>query len=113
MPFINVKTNQTVEKAQADRIKAALGKAITAVPGKSETWLMVNVEGGQMLYFQGSDAPAAIAQTALFGNASGSALNTLTQRITEILNTELGIPNDRVYVSYQLTEHWGWNGGNF
>ena len=113
MPFINVKTNQYVDKAQADRIKSALGSAISVVPGKSESWLMVNAEGSQMLYFQGTDAPAAIVQAALYGNASGSALDALTAKITDALTEILGVPASRVYVSYQLTEHWGWNGNNF
>ena len=44
MPFINVKTNQAVSKEQQTAIKAGLGKAITALPGKSEQWLMVGIE---------------------------------------------------------------------
>jgi len=113
MPFINVKTNAKLSKAQAEQIKADFGTAITAVPGKSEQWLMVNLEGEQMLYFQGSDAPAAIAEVSLFGNASGSALDKLTGSITDSLTKQLGISASRVYVSYHLTQHWGWNGNNF
>lgn len=40
MPFINLKTNQDVS-AVGEEIKAELGRAITAIPGKSEGWLMV------------------------------------------------------------------------
>ena len=36
MPFINVKTNAAVSKEKCDKIKSALGQAITALPGKSE-----------------------------------------------------------------------------
>lgn len=49
MPFINVKTNSNVTKEKAENIKSALGTAITAIPGKSEGWLMVGIEGDYTL----------------------------------------------------------------
>ena len=112
MPFINVKTNTAVSKEKMDDIKTQLGKAITALPGESEAWLMVGIEPECALYFKGSDAPAAMVQVQTFGtNAQGT--DTLTGRICDILQAELSIPKDRTYVSYFGTANWGWNGGNF
>ena len=113
MPFIKINTNEKVSVQQAEQIKSALGQAITAVPGKSEGWLMVSVSGEQQLYFRGTDEPAAIAEVSLYGAASGNALNTLTSHITGILSDTLSISSDRIYVSYMMTENWGWNGSNF
>lgn len=113
MPFINVKTNASVTKEKAENIKSALGTAITAIPGKSEGWLMVGIEDGYKLWFKGTDEPAAMVEVQLYGNASGSAMSELTSRITGILSDALAIPPDRVYVSYMCTENWGWNGSNF
>jgi len=113
MPFINIKTNQTVSKAQQESIKSGLGNAITTLAGKSEQWLMVGIEPEYILYHQGSDAPAAMVEVQLYGGASGSAYSKLTGQISEILNSELSIPKNRIYVSYFATSDWGWNGGNF
>ena len=41
MPFINVKTNVPVGSDKEKAIKSALGRDITALPGKTENWLMV------------------------------------------------------------------------
>ena len=41
MPFINSKISVALTDAQEQEIKARLGQAITAIPGKSESWLMV------------------------------------------------------------------------
>lgn len=112
MPFINVKTNTPVSAAKAETIKSALGQAITAIPGKSETWLMVGIEPEQMLWMQGSDAPAAMVDITIYGSASASAYNTMTGKVTAILNSELGIAPNRIYVKYAETEYWGWNGAN-
>ncbi len=113
MPFINVKTNTKVSNEKAVTIKAALGNAITAIPGKSENWLMVGIEDDYKLYFKGTDEPAAMVEVQIYGNASGNSMQTLTGNITDILLDTLGISADRVYVSYMLTENWGWNGSNF
>ncbi len=113
MPFINVKTNVSISSDQAADIKSALGQAITAIPGKSEGWLMVGVEPDYMLWFKGTNEPAAMVEVSLYGGASHNAKTTLTSHITGILTDQLGISSDRIYVSYFETESWGWNGSNF
>ena len=113
MPFINVKTNVSVSNEQKTSIKSALGRAITAIPGKSEGWLMVGIEPEYDLWFKGSDAPAAMVEVSVFGSASASAYNALTAKVTDILGGDLGISPDRVYVKYYETSNWGWNGSNF
>lgn len=50
MPFIEVKTTEDLS-AVVSELKSALGDAITAIPGKSESWLMVNLVGEQKMYF--------------------------------------------------------------
>ena len=37
----------------------------------------------------------------------------LPAQLCEILEKELGIPGNAVYISYWGTSNWGWNGGNF
>ncbi len=113
MPFINVKTNVSTTHEAEINIKSALGQAITAIPGKSESWLMVGIEPDYRLWFKGTNEPAAMVQVSLYGGASHNAKTTLTSHITGILTDELGISSDRVYVMYTETESWGWNGSNF
>ena len=112
MPFINVKTNADVSAENTESIKSALGSAITAIPGKSESWLMVGIEDNYKLWFKGDPAPAAMVEVSLFGNASSSSMEQLTGKITGILGKTPGISSDRIYVSYMCTGDWGWNGSN-
>lgn len=113
MPFINIKTNAEVSEEKAKKIKTHLGLAITAIPGKSEEWLMVGIEDNYKLFFKGTEEPAAMVEVSLYGNASSNALGVLTSNITGILLDILGISTDRIYVSYMSTENWGWNSSNF
>ncbi|MBQ9229345.1 MAG: hypothetical protein IJ168_11030 [Eubacterium sp.] len=113
MPFINVKTNSPLAVQSKEQLKAALGEAITAIPGKSESWLMVNVEETSALYFKGSDAPCALFDVSIFGSASDSAYEELTRRLCAIAETYLDVPADRTYVKATEVAHWGWNNMNF
>ena len=113
MPFIDVKTNIPVPAESREIIKKQLGDAITALPGKSEAWLMVGIEPEISLYFKGSPAPAAMVDVSIFGGASSAAYTKLTGLISTILTDELSIPANRIYVKYSEMENWGWNGSNF
>ena len=44
MPFIDSKISIKVTEEQEKELKTRLGKAITVLPGKSETWLMTGFE---------------------------------------------------------------------
>lgn len=66
MPFINVKTNAAVPSDKETAIKTALGQAISAIPGKSESWLMVGIEPEYILYFKGDNAPAAMVEVSIY-----------------------------------------------
>lgn len=113
MPYINVKTNTAVSSEQECAVKTELGKAITAIPGKSESWLMVGIEPEHILYFKGDNSPAAMVEVSVFGHADSSAYDRLTGSICSILSEQLAIDSARIYVKYSETENWGWNGSNF
>ena len=113
MPFIDIKTNVSVSEEQNNIIKTEMGKAITAIPGKTESWLMVGIEPEFDLWFKGDKDAAAMVEVSIFGGASHNAFTTLTSHITGILTDQLGISSDRIYVKYSEVANWGWNGSNF
>ncbi len=112
MPFINTKVNVALTKEKKDAIAARYGKA-AAVIGKSEAWLMLGFEENCSLYFRGEDsAPMAYVDVNILGSCSASAYSAFTGEITKILNEELDISPDQIYVKYSPTSDWGWNGSN-
>lgn len=113
MPFIDLKTNAAVPSEKAEVIKAQFGEAIADIPGKSENWLMVDIEPEHKMWFKGDSAPAAMVEISIFGSATAGALETLTGHITDIVKSNLGIAENRIYVKYELCTNWGWNGSNF
>lgn len=114
MPFINSKLSVKLSEEKKEAVKARLGHAIEAIPGKTEDWLMVSFEDGCSLYFKGNqDAPTAFVEVKIFGSAPDSAYDRLTELITSIYEEELNIPGNRIYIKYEEVLHWGFNGANF
>lgn len=115
MPVIHTHVSVSTTHEQREALKAAYGAAITAVPGKSEGWLMCPFEDDMPIYFAGDDTrPAAYVEVNVFGRSvPGSAWEHLTEAIMAALQQELGIPQDRTYIRYTATSDWGWNGSNF
>ena len=89
MPFINVKTNTPVSEDKETALKSALGEAISIIPGKSESWLMVEIEPERKLYFKGSDAPAAMVSVSVCGSADSASFNKLTDASAPSLTANL------------------------
>jgi len=113
MPFINSKDTVKMTEEKKEVVKQKLGEAITLIPGKSEHWLMVGFEDEYDLYFQGNrDGESAFVEVSVFGSISASVSDDLTGKICEILEGELGIPKNRIYVKYQDVKNLGWNGSN-
>lgn len=114
MPYIELKTTKTVSDEKAAAIKCALGKAIECFPGKTEGWLMVAVEDGLRMWFRGDDSDdSALVDVCLLGDVNSEGAEKMTCALCDILEKELGIPSERVYVKYSGYKNWGWNNTNF
>ena len=113
MPYINVKTNSPSAIENREIIKQELGKAIEAIPGKSEGWLMINVDEPSFMAFKGDTSPCAMFEVSIFGSADGSAYSSLTEKLCSVAEEYLGVPASRTYIKYSEHSEWGWNNMNF
>ena len=113
MPYINTTVNVPIPEATEKELAAAYGKAIETIKGKTEKWLMLNFTEKSRMYFAGSDAPTAMVEIQIFGAASDSEYEAMTQEVCALINEKLAIPQDRIYVKYDEYNKWGWNNMNF
>ncbi len=114
MPYIEAKVSCTLTEDKIQQMKTAFGKAIECVPGKNEGWLMVNIEDGKKMFFQGNNnGDTAYISVSIFGKAAKEAYNALTGEICSVVSSIAGISPDRIYVTYDEYDKWGWNGSNF
>ena len=113
MPFISSKVSVPLTDEKEQVLKARLGQAITCFPGKSESFLMLDFEDNCRLYFRGEPGPAAFIEVKVLGALERAHCEKMTAAVTAVFAEELGIDPGRIYVRYEETEHWGWNGSNF
>lgn len=114
MPYIGTKTTKEITPEKEAVLKTKMGKAIEAIPGKTEAWLMTEFTGGCHLWMKGDNSSdTAFVEVKMLGKAEHSSCDAMTGIICSILEEELGISPDRVYVTYSGFSEWGWNGGNF
>ena len=113
MPFIDSKLTVKLTQEKKEKIKQELGRAVSVLH-KSEAYLMVGFQDGYELYLGGKRLEkGAYVEVSLFGSASSSDYNKMTEEICRILSREADIPAECVYVTYHGLKDWGWNGANF
>ena len=113
MPFINAKFSDTVSPEKETALKSALGEAISLL-GKSERYLMVQIQDGCRLYFGGDNsAPTAFFDVSLLHSAPRASYEKLTARLCDIAKEVMDVDGDRVYVKFEETENWGYDSRMF
>ncbi len=114
MPFIDSRVSVKMTEEQKKELKERLGQAIAIIPGKSESWLMVDLADGQDMYFRGDGSePTAFIAVNIYGDANPGAFEKMTAELTKIYGEILGVAPDHMYVKYAASREWGWNGSNF
>ncbi len=109
MPFIDARFSTPVNEVKEENIKKRLGEAISLI-GKSEAYLMVQIEGDCSLYFKGNkDDESAYFEVKLLGKSTKANYETLTKALCDIAQEELGISGSRVYVKFEEVEYWGFD----
>ena len=111
MPVIQTHVPLPIAPDQREALKAAYGRAVALIPGKSEDWLMCLFPAPEATFFGGSDAPAAYVDVHLMGEATpATALEAFGAEVTAAVSSTLSIPRDRIYVRSVTSPDWGWNG---
>ena len=113
MPYIDTKVTVQLSDRKKEEIKSALGKLIETL-GKSENYLMVGIEDSYDLWFGGNklDKGAYVA-VSLLGDAPKECYEKMTEQVCNLMEEQLDIPGNAVYVTYHPVKDWGWNGSNF
>lgn len=114
MPYIRTTVSKEITPQAKENLKNKLGQAIALIPGKSENWLMLAFDDSISMSFKGkTDEDYAYLEVSIFGSTSDAAYDRLTAALSEIINEELGIKRENIYIKYEESTHWGWNGSNF
>jgi len=110
MPMISLKCSKPIP----DNLLGELSAAVAETLGKPEKYVMVSVSEVSMM-MSGTKGDAAYAEVKSLGGLSRTVNHEITMKLCVLLSDHLGIPADRVYVTFTSLERdqWGWNGTLF
>lgn len=114
MPLLALKTSARLSNQQRHDLLAPLSKIVAECIGKPERYVMILV-GEDAMMMAGDESPAAYADIRSIGGLNREVNRKLSERVCGLLQEQLGIPPDRVYLGFAnvSAENWGWNEGTF
>ena len=114
MPYFNVQTNQTMTPSEERAFMSQAVDHLETLLGKSRAYIMVAIQSGLPLVFGGESTPAAYVQLRSIG-LEASQCPDLARAISEMLETRLNVPPDRVFIDFHGLDRalFAWNGKTF
>lgn len=114
MPYLRIQTNLSIKD---DKLTALLNQASQSVSehlNKSENYVMVELNRNCPMLFAGSADDLAYLELKSI-NLPQEQTPKLSLALCHLLNQELGIRQDRIYIEFTNIErqNWGWNGKTF
>ena len=108
MPYIALTTPQTLSAEQKQTIAKDLGSIISALPGKSEGALMIDFCDGHTMYFRGNERKdCAFVDVRIYGSIGFSFKSEFTLKLFEVMNKNLGLTGDDVFMNFSEHATWG------
>ncbi|MGQ9662310.1 MAG: phenylpyruvate tautomerase MIF-related protein [Kiritimatiellia bacterium] len=114
MPLVKLETSATLAEPQKKRLLDDLTAMVVEVTGKPKQYVMVTVQAAAIA-MAGHSGPGAFVDVRGIGGLIPQVNRELSKRICETLKSVLGIPADRVYLTFTdvPATNWGWNGATF
>lgn len=108
MPFIDVKLSCALTEVQEAALKTELGRAISLIPGKAESSLMIQFTDCCRLWFGGEkEGPFAFVNVMVLGSADRKSYSDFTDRVIGVFKKELQVK--RIYVKFEEVPNWFWD----
>ena len=114
MPYLKIQTNHALDPGLSTALIKSASRLVADGLGKPERYVMVALEPPVPMVFAGSDAPTVFMELKSIGLAENKTAG-LSASLCQLVNTELGVPAERVYIEFQDAPRkmWGWDGGTF
>ena len=115
MPLIKLQVATAVPQDKKHAILTAASRIMAEATGKPETYVMAMIEDNALASFAGAVYPAAFADVRGIGGLDGAVNTTISRDICALLEQELGIEADKVYLNFTdvPARNWGWNSSTF
>ena len=109
MPYLNVYTSAKVEDKK--KLLEEFSLLISSLTNKSKRFVMAKLDDDSEMYFE-DKSPCCFIEIKSIGSLNPSKMS---KPISSFLSKRMGIPIDRIYISFQdvPASTWAWNGKTF
>jgi len=99
MPYLNIKTNQTVKQSVISEVSSFMAKLLN----KPETAMMVAIDDGVNMMHAGQSLATAFVQLKSIGLTTEQCKEIAPQMNT-FFSSVLDVPEDRIYIDMQAID---------
>ena len=109
MPYINLSTSAKVD--DKEKLLEEISTLISSLTKKSRRFVMAKIDDNCQMYFD-DVTPSCFLEIKSIGSLNPSEM---AKPISDFVYEKMGIPIDRVYISFQNVPAslWAWNGRTF
>tara|TARA_B100000886_G_scaffold230015_1_gene160469 strand:+ start:240 stop:572 length:333 start_codon:yes stop_codon:yes gene_type:complete len=109
MPYINISTSAKLN--DKDKILEEISILISSLTKKSKRFVMAKIDDNRQMYFD-DKTPSCFLEIKSIGSLNPSEM---ANPITDFVNEKMGIPLDRIYISFEdvPASMWAWNRRTF
>ncbi|KAI8985146.1 Tautomerase/MIF superfamily [Pilobolus umbonatus] len=113
MPILEITTAESHNDIRG--LTKKLSVVFAELIGKPESYCLVTFQKVDSFFFAGSDKPGYLAKVGSIGHIDNTRNAKLSSTLSEILQKELNVPNDRAYIIFTdvPAENIGFRGDTF
>lgn len=114
MPYLKIQTNVSLDNNQKNTLLSRASQLVSEILAKPEKYVVVAYENNPSMLFDGKNDPLAYLELKSIG-LPGDSTAGYSQALCDLVNQELNIDEDRIYIEFANAERnmWGWNGATF
>jgi phenylpyruvate tautomerase len=116
MPLIQLDTSCSLsDQNKKQELAKMLSQVAAEATEKPEQYVMAYIRDNATMTMSGAAGPCALVTVKAIGGLNKAVNQTLSTKVSQLLQKELGISPNRVYLTFEelAATHWGWNGKTF
>tara|TARA_A100001388_G_C28531375_1_gene385760 strand:- start:40 stop:372 length:333 start_codon:yes stop_codon:yes gene_type:complete len=109
MPYINISTSSKIEDKK--KLLKEISTLVSSLTNKSKRFVMAKLDDNCEMYFD-DEGPCCFLEIKSIGSLRPS---DMASQISDFLSEKLGIPINKIYISFEdvSASMWSWNGKTF
>ena len=114
MPLLKIEINVNLSQETKNNFLKQASNVLSAALGKSEKYVMCTLEDNRSMVFGGDALPTAYVELKSI-ELSENNTTKLSKTVCELINAQLEIPVERIYIEFTNAQRhmWGWNNRTF